>query len=136
MAVGLAKCCEDVCESAVQAPRSYSWVCRPAEREELASVCEDTGRPGNPGASCCVEPRSKANSWKVPGCVCACLHAHHCSRAAGLEDLPATEESSSGSRMWSKLQDGWSQAQERSIVSMCVFPSNRFILISQSWEED
>lgn len=68
--------------------------------------------------------------------MCACLHAHHCSRAAGLEDLLATEDNSLGSRAWRELQDGWSQALEGSIVYMCLFPSNRFILMSQSLEED
>lgn len=41
MAVGLAKSCGDVCESAAQTSRSYSWVWRPDETEEFASVCED-----------------------------------------------------------------------------------------------
>lgn len=105
-------------------------------KEKSLHLCvRTTGRPGNLGASCWVEPMSNANSWRAPGYVCACLHAHHCSRAAGLEDLSATEESSSGSRAWRELQDGWSQVR-RDPSCTCVFPSNRFILISQSWEED
>lgn len=78
----------------------------------------------------------KANSWRAPGCVCVhvCM-AHHCSRAAGLEDLrilvPATEESSSGSRLWSQLQDGGSWALEGSIVYMYVCMC--FLLTGSSW---
>lgn len=52
--------------------------------KKFASVCEDTGRPGDPGASCWVEPMSKVNSWRALRCVCACLHAH---RAVGLQAL-------------------------------------------------
>lgn len=138
MAASLAKCYKEECESAAQASRSY-W--SPVAREQFASVCEDTGRPGNPGASCWVEPMPKAYSWRAPGCVCVYTSAsHHCSRAAGLEDLcvlvPATEESSSGSRAWTQLQNGCSQALEGSFVCMAVFPPNRFVLISQSREED
>lgn len=66
--------------------------------------------------------------------------SHHCSRAAGPEDLcfltPAAEESSSGSRAWSQLQDGCSRALEGSMAYMDMFASNRFIQISQSREED
>lgn len=59
------------CESAAQAHRSYSW--ETSWKTRVASVCQDTARPGNPGDSCWLEPISKANSWRAQG-VCVCMH--------------------------------------------------------------
>lgn len=58
-------------------------------KEKSLHLCvRTTGRPGNLGASCWVEPMSNANSWRAPGYVCACMPT----TAAGLQALKICQQ--------------------------------------------
>lgn len=69
--------CADVCEPAalLKVPEATLGSEGQVKEKSLHLCVRTLGRPGNPGASCWVEPMPKANSWRAPGCVCACLHA-------------------------------------------------------------